>query len=315
MTQTNAPLDASVIICTFNRADSLYDTLCAVQRQETHPERNWEVIVVDNNSNDHTRSVVEAVQGEWPLLRYTFEANQGLSHARNHGIALAKGQVILFTDDDVLPEADWVETTLNGLVRYDADACGGYIAPIWETPPPNWLNERFYGFLAIRTERQDDFVIQAHRDLPFGANMAFKHDVFDRVGTFDVRRGRMGQALFGGEDLDMFERLLAAGFKVVFLGRSRVHHKVESYRLKKQYFRRWRRQTSRNIAMSKGVIGDRRLLNVPLYMIPQFGRALWRAIQARLFLTEDEVLHRDMIVNHFVGTFQGLLAFRNKTHG
>jgi len=84
---------------------------------------------VDNNSKDHTRQLIEEFQHEWPLLRYEFEGKQGLSHARNHGIAAARGDILLFTDDDVLPEPDWMEVTLAGLEKHCADACGGYIAP------------------------------------------------------------------------------------------------------------------------------------------------------------------------------------------
>ena len=130
MSMDDTAMDASIVVCTYNRAESLRDTLRALQALQADPGRRWEVIVVDNNSKDHTKAVVEEVQRGWPLLRYAFEGAQGLSHARNHGIGCARGAVILFTDDDVLPEPDWLETTLAGLARYGADACGGFIAPI-----------------------------------------------------------------------------------------------------------------------------------------------------------------------------------------
>ena len=223
-------LNASIVVCTYNRAESLRDTLRALQALQAAPGRSWELIVVDNNSKDHTKAVVEEAQAAWPVLRYEFEGAQGLSHARNHGIACARGEVILFTDDDVLPESEWLETTLAGLENHGAQACGGYIAPIWESPPPPWLTERFYGFLAVRTDRSDDHCVTADTPLPFGANMAFRRQVFDRVGLFDTSRGRKGAVLASGEDGEMFERILAAGMKVMFLGGSRVHHKVESFR-------------------------------------------------------------------------------------
>ena len=223
-------LDASIVVCTYNRAESLRDTLAALRAQQCVTSLDWEVIIVDNNSKDHTPTVVETAQSSWPLLRYEFEGAQGLSHARNHGIACARGKVILFTDDDVLPEPDWLETTLDGMARHDADACGGFIAPIWETPPPTWLTERFYGFLAVRIDRTDDHRITDTGKTPFGANMAFRRHVFEQVGLFDTNRGRKGAVLASGEDGDMFERILAAGLKVMFLGQSRVHHKVESFR-------------------------------------------------------------------------------------
>lgn len=299
-------MDASIIVCTYNRAKSLSDTLRALKAQQPAAGRDWEVIVVDNNSKDDTRQVVAEYQTEWPLLRYEFEGNQGLSHARNHGIAAARGDILLFTDDDVLPEPEWLETTLGGLEKYKADACGGYIAPIWESTPPDWLTERFHGFLAVRTERHDDYAITSSSDAPFGANMAFRREVFQKVGGFDTSRGRKGNVLASGEDGELFERILSAGFMAVFLGQSRVHHKVESFRLTKRYFRRWRFQTSRNIAQSRGITGERRLFNIPLYVFPQFLRAVARTLWGYVSQPKDEAFNREMVVCHFLGTIQGL---------
>ena len=305
-------MDASVIVCTYNRADSLRDTLRALYAQRTSSARSWEVIVVDNNSGDHTRQTVELFRQDWPDLRYEFEMQQGLSHARNHGISVASGEVLLFTDDDVLPEPDWLETTLGGLEKYNADACGGYIAPIWEAPPPPWLTERFYGFLAVRTDRSDVYPITQPGQAPFGANMAMRKKVFEQVGQFDTSRGRKGKVLASGEDGEMFERILAANLKTVFLGQSRVHHKVEAFRVTKRYLRSWRFQTSRNLAISKGLPGNRRVFNIPIYLFPQFFRAAMRALVGRLVHPSDEAFNREIVICHFLGTFQGLWQTRSE---
>ncbi|CAG9932783.1 glycosyltransferase [Candidatus Nitrotoga arctica] len=304
-------MDASVIVCTYNRGESLRDTLRALKAQQPVARREWEVIVVDNNSNDHTQQVIAEFQREWPLLRYEFEGEQGLSHARNHGIAAAQGDILLFTDDDVLPESDWMEVTLAGLEQYSADACGGYIAPIWEVPPPGWLTERFHGFLAVRTERSDDYDITSPSQAPYGANMAFRREVIQKVGGFDTSRGRKGKVLASGEDIELFERILSAGLKSMFLGQSRVRHKVESFRLTKRYFRRWRFQTSRNIAQSKNIAGERRLLNIPLYVFPQFLRAVVRMLWGHMTQPRDEAFNREMVVCHFLGLMQGLYRSRS----
>jgi len=303
-------MDASIIVCTYNRADSLKDTLEALHKQQAVTCKDWEVIIVDNNSTDHTRQVVESVQQNWPELHYVFEKNQGLSHARNLGIACAKGEVILFTDDDVLPEPEWLETTFSGMNKYNADACGGFIAPIWETQPPKWLTERFYGFLAVRTERSDDYPIVEPGQAPFGANMAFKKNVFEKVGLFDTSRGRKGKVLASGEDGEMFERVLKAGLKSMFLGQSRVHHKVESFRVTKRYFRRWRYQSSLNIAVSRGLSGERRLFNIPLYVFPQLLRATARMLWGKVTQASDEAFNREIVVFHFLGMMKGLFQSR-----
>lgn len=299
-------MDASVIVCTYNRAASLAQTLRCLAAQQVRPDLVWEVVVVDNNSRDDTRSVVQAASALNPLVRYEFESSQGLSHARNHGIEVSQGRVILFTDDDVCPEPDWVATVLSEMDRLLCDACGGYIAPVWEKTPPAWLTERFYGYLAIRMDTRGPFPITEAADAPFGANMAFRRHVFEKVGAFDTNRGRKGAELASGEDGELFERILKAGFKAMWLPNARVHHKVEAFRVEKRYFRSWRYQTSRNLAHVRGMPGERRLLGIPLYLGPQTVRAGWNWLSAKLTAPADEAFQREIILFHFLGTLRGL---------
>ena len=301
-----ATLDCSVIVCTYNRAASLADTLRALQAREIPSGLRWEVVVVDNNSKDGTREVVATAERQFPQLRYLFQPLQGLSHARNLGITEARGEYLLFTDDDVLPESDWLRATLEGIRAHAADACGGYIAPIFEVPPPHWLTERFYGFLAVRTDRTDDYPITEPSQAPFGANMAMHRRVFATVGLFDTSRGRTGKVLASGEDGELFERLLGAGLKAVFLGGARVRHKVEAFRLTKPYLRKWRYQSSRNIAVSRGLAGERRFLGVPLFVFPQTLRAAVRVFAGHLLCAPDEAFNRELVFCHFVGLIEGL---------
>ncbi len=304
-------LGASVIVCSYNRAQLLVKTLEALRRQSIPAGLTWEVIVVDNNSRDDTRQVVERAAASWPELRYEFEPKQGLSHARNRGVRCARGKTILFTDDDVLPEPDWVEQALAGLERFQADACGGYIAPIWEEPPPAWPTSRFHGFLAIRMEENRSYEMGASSQTPFGANMAMRRGVFDRVGLFDTSRGRVGDVLASGEDGEIFDRILGSGARVVFLHDARVHHRIEAFRLHKRYFRRWCMQTSRNLVQNRGLPGERTLFGIPYYVFPQFVRAVVRALTARLAGPPDQAFFKEILVWHFIGLMQGL--YRNRS--
>lgn len=306
-------IDASVIVCTYNRARSLARTLNSLQAQLVPGGVEWEVVVVDNNSSDDTRAMLATLEANCPRLHYVHEPQQGLAHARNRGIAASRGAVLLFTDDDVAPEEDWMHRILDGMATTGCDACGGYIAPVWESPPPAWLTERFHGFLAIRAERSDSYEITPGSTPPFGANMAFRRDVFERFGGFDVLRGRRGHVLAGGEDIEMFERVLAGGGKVMFFGDARVHHAVESYRLRKRYFRRWRYQTSRNLAERRGFPGERRVLGVPLYLFPQSARAIARALLARISQPADEAFMQEIIAWHFLGSIEGLVRTRRRS--
>lgn len=308
-------LDCSVIVCTYNRSQSLADTLRALRALTVPPTLSWELVVVDNNSKDDTRAVVDSAAADFPQLRYLFQPLQGLSHARNMGIEAARGDVLLFTDDDVLPEPDWLTRIVAGMREHGADACGGYIAPIFEMPPPRWLTPRFHGFLAVRAERTDDYSIESAGQAPFGANMAVRRTVFDRIGRFDVTRGRTGEVLASGEDGELFERILAAGLPVWFLGSARVHHKVEAFRLTKRYLRRWRYQNSRNIALSRGLAGERRAFGVPLFVFPQTLRAALRVVTGHLVESSDEAFNREMVLCHFIGVIEGLYQRARRGYG
>lgn len=301
----------SVIVCTFNRAESLRETLSALARQRLPEDRPWELVVVDNNSTDATRAVVAEFSAlSTVAIRYVFETRQGLSHARNRGIRESRGELLLFTDDDVRPAPDWLQTLSQSMLDHGCDGAGGWIGPLWEVPPPAWLTERFYGFLAIRTDEGDARRVQTSDDPPFGANMGFRRAVFDRIGDFDVELGRHGTATVGGEEWDLFQRLLAVGGKVMYFPAARVHHEIPRERIRKSYFRRWRFENSRHQARLHDVPGDRRILGIPPYLLLQTFDSIRRAIWARATAPADEGFHKEMLVCHFFGAIMGLLDRR-----
>ncbi len=299
-------MDASIVICTYQRADSLNITLGCLAAQRVPEEFAWEVLVVDNNSTDHTRATVDGWETRLPNLRYLFEPRQGLSHARNLGIKESQGKYLLFTDDDVCPAPDWLSRMVQAMEHTGCAAAGGYIAPDWERPPPAWLTPRFYGFLALKIEQGEPHPLKADDPLPFGANMAFRRNLFDQIGVFDIHRGRQGKTLASGEDGELFQRILAAGLPVWYFPQARVRHRIEGFRLRRRYFWRWRYHTSRNLALTHGVPSGRKIGGIPLYLVPQTLRAFVRALAAPLAVPGDEAVHRQMMLAHFLGTLAGL---------
>jgi len=301
-------VSASIIVCTYNRHKSLQHTLNCIAAQIVSQEVTWEVIVVDNNSSDRTREIVQAYQKAKviPCLRYEFEEKQGLSHARNRGIRSAHGDVVLFTDDDVCPEPDWVQRVLEGMDSYNCDACGGCIAPVWEAPAPQWLTDRFYGFLALRIDENGPRFVTEASDMPYGANMAFRRCVFERIGVFDSNLGRKGSFLASGEEIDLFKRLIASGGNVMYHPQARVHHHIEAFRMKKKYFRRWRFQTSYNKVQLFDIPGKRRIFGIPLYLFPQLFKATLKALVGRLHLPSDKAFFYEILVCHNLGYICGL---------
>lgn len=237
----------STIICTYNRCESLKDTLRAVSLQTVPEGYSLETIVVDNNSKDQTRGVVEEMKSlyRWPLL-YVFEGQQGLSAARNKGLSQASGSLIFFTDDDVMPEENWVVETLRGFDELKVDALGGKILPVWEVPAPEWMEkghqrEQIWGMYALLDKGNDPVVADtAEGGLFYGANMSFKKEVLDQLGNFRTDLGVIGNKRRLDDDTEMLQRLYAAGKRIGYWPASVVHHKVPKERMTLSYIRNWR---------------------------------------------------------------------------
>src|SRR3982750_3874969 len=128
----------SVVIATYNRAADLRETLTSLAALRTLAP--WELIVVDNNSTDDTRDVVQTAAATFPVpLTYVFEQEQGRSPALNAGIRQARGEIVVTTDDDVRVESDWLDRTGGAIERLHCDYVGGRVLPIWGGPRPAGL--------------------------------------------------------------------------------------------------------------------------------------------------------------------------------
>lgn len=229
----------SVVIATYDRASDLRDTLASLAG--LRPDGPWEVIVVDNNSTDGTRHVVEAAAAGFPApLRYLVEREQGRSPALNAGIRLAQGDIIVTTDDDVRVEADWLNRAAEGLDRLACDYVGGRVLPIWGGPRPAWLpNRGGKHWAVIALLDYGTAPIEFGARVPLGVNMAFRRSAFDRAGRLDPQTGRKAGTLLGQEVREWCIRARAAGLRGFYVPEMVVQHIIPASRLNKAYFRRW----------------------------------------------------------------------------
>ncbi len=206
-------MDISIIVCTYNRCSSLGDTLQALKKQQFSKDISVELIIVDNNSKDKTREVVEKeiVNSPFPV-RYVFEPEQGICAARNCAIKESKGDLIIFTDDDVIPRENWVQAFWDGYQQYNADCMGGRIDLLWLADPPKWLlnNSVFLGHLGVLDHGSNHVVSDNfNANLIYGSNMAFRRSCFDELGVFLNGLGVKGKKLIRGEETEMVERFIS----------------------------------------------------------------------------------------------------------
>ncbi|MDD3179713.1 MAG: glycosyltransferase [Opitutaceae bacterium] len=222
----------TVAICTYNRAEFLRQTLAGLARQD-YPAAALEILVIDNNSRDDTRAVVASFASAVPAPRHVLETRQGLDHARNRAIAEARGDIILFGDDDILVEPDWVRQMA---APFAADSnrrigcVGGEVVPVFPDGLPEWVAE-WHSPLAFRA----DCGPLSARQVPMGANLAFPMWVFARVGVFATALDRSGRNLFSGGDAEMVRRVRAAGCEIWFAPAARVLHQMPASRTTMRY--------------------------------------------------------------------------------
>lgn len=229
----------SVVIATYNRAADLRDTLQSLAGLA--PDGPWEVIVVDNNSSDDTRAVVEQAASRFPVeLRYMFEPRPGRSPALNAGIRAARGSIIATTDDDVRVPPDWLNRAAQGLGQLECDFVGGRVLPVWRGPRPAWLpNHGGKQWAVIALLDYGPSPLEFGTRVPLGVNMAFTRDAFERAGLLDPDIGRRAGTLLGQEVREWCIRARKAGLRGYYVPELMLHHIIPAERLSKRYFRRW----------------------------------------------------------------------------
>jgi glycosyltransferase involved in cell wall biosynthesis len=240
-------MNLSVILCSYNRATLLDKALRSLEQVRQPPGLSWELLLVDNNSNDNTKAVVEAAISRRILpCRYLFEPRQGKSNALNTGIAQAKANILAFTDDDVVFDAGWLGALWKPFHDPTCLGIGGQIVPAWTNPRPRWYTETgpYTLMTAIIRYQFGDQLMPVEKP-PWGANMAFRREAFTRYGSFDPRLGPMGNTLMRGEDVSLGRRMLAAGERLLYVPDAIVYHPVEPERLRKGYFQAYYYQQGR----------------------------------------------------------------------
>jgi len=235
-------MDITVVVCTYNRSNSLPATLDSIAAQLMPQSVAWEAIVVDNNSTDGTRALSESYCRRYPgVFRYVFEQQQGLSRARNAGIRAAAGEIVVFTDDDIIAETTWLDRLTEPLRDRTWSGGGGRVVPPQDLKLPDWLtvggDRDLVGALLPIFDLGDQS--GEMKRPPYGANMAFRKNMFEKHGTFRVDLGHCGGKLLSGEDTDFGNRLISAGERLHYEPTAVVHHPVPEDRLSKKYFRNW----------------------------------------------------------------------------
>ncbi len=225
----------SIIICTYNRAQYIGETLRRLANN--HYNEKWELLLIDNNSTDSTASICNTFATQYPAVpfRYLVETQQGLSYARNRGIQEAKGNWLVFLDDDAFVGENYLDCLSQYIQEIpQLDAFGGRIYPLFEDGiVPSWLGKWSASWLSAIDK--GDKVCLFTKDYPIGANMGFSKRIADQCGLFNTSLGRSGKNLIGGEEKDYFNRIKALNATIYYLPDIAVEHCIPTSRTTDEY--------------------------------------------------------------------------------
>ncbi len=273
-TEPPTDLDVSVVLCTYDRAEVLPNALDSLLHQDPGNLR-YEIVLVDNNSTDATRAVVDSfVARGCQNLRYVFEPKQGKAHALNSGILSSRAPIIAFTDDDVTVAPTWVATIKRTLDDHPEVECvGGRVLPRWRHSPPSWLTREHWGPLALLDYGDQPFYVTASKRLCLiGANTAFRKDIFSRIGLLAPHVQTMKREV-ATEDHEILLRLWRSGGQGLYTPHLLVMSEIAGDRLTKHYHRRWHERNGRFTAIMRDEGFERthvaRVFGVPAWLYRQ----------------------------------------------
>jgi len=305
-----------VIIPTYNRQERLGRTLDSLLAAEVPQGLSVRVTVVDNNSKDRTRELVESRVTDFEgRLDYLFEPRQGRSHALNAGIEATRGDFVGMIDDDEEIDPRWYQQAYSALTKEGVDFVGGPYFPNWGAPRPAWLPRKYAGVIGwIDGGSRVVAYGENYPGILMGGNAIISRAMFEKVGLYSTSLGRTDKRLLAGEDEDMYYRLLGAGARGLYLPDLIIYHYIPPERLTKEYFRRW--CFWRGVS-SATIDKDRPspvayLAGVPRYLYGEAARGLLRMMKSAVSPAKDpeRSFSSELAFWDFAGFFYGKYFYK-----
>lgn len=287
----DAALDVSILFATRDRADQLRETLAAYKALDTQG-LTWELIVVNNDSSDATSVILQQAKQTLPLTVLHVTAG-GQNRARNHAVDRVRGALVVFTDDDVIPEPDCIKAYHAAAARWPDDAIfGARITPRFPPDTPPWLTRPDFTFsstaFARYAPRDDEGPVKTH---PYGPSFALR-----RAGVIGRRfpehlGPQAGSYAMGGEAAYLGS-LAREGYRYIYVPAAQVWHVVRPEQTDASWLFRRARNKGRGQVYLPSDKKPRRLYvrGVPLKLLLAVGRAWLRTNLARWFAPHERYI-------------------------
>jgi len=301
-------IEASIIICTYNRDRYLSDALESFPKQSLSAER-FEIIVVNNNCTDGTAKICSDFSKRNPLLNFVevVEERQGLSNARNKGIQSANSEIIAFMDDDAIATDDYIEQILFYKKKYsDYNAFGGKVIPVYEGgEEPEWMS-KYLERLVSKVDYGDKPKRFPLGKYPVGCNMIFRKHLFDKYGGFNPELKERS------DDKYIFSKLYKNGEIALYTPGIFLYHNIESFRTQKEFIIKL---SQKNGVEERNRVKDRGYISFFLKLIDYFIKLGISYLLAIGFLLKRERIKGKYLImvfkNSIIGYLRGNLKDEN----
>lgn len=307
-TGSKQAVDITMLVCTYNRCNDLRELLETALAQDTGNKFTYEVLVVDNNSTDETRHVVEQfIADGHQNLRYLFEGKQGKSHALNSGLEAIRGWAYVITDDDFILPNNWLHGIYEGFRDHaDVSFVSGKVLPLWRAEPPAWLTKENWSAIALADYGDESFLTdQDHQKCLLAC--AFRLADVKAVQGYHQELGPAKTRTGGTEDLDLLIRLWASGRTGLYLPGIHFYHKVEPDRLSREYHRKWHTDHGRSYAIMRVPEAEQasfRLFDIASYMYREVVVESLRWLGCMVRGRADEAFSHETRLRFYSGFFR-----------
>jgi len=300
-----------VVIPTYNRSDLLPHCLRSLAVAAPPPGLKVGITVVDNNSTDGTRAIVESWTQQFAgRLSYLFEQEQGRSAALNKGIICSESDLVGFIDDDEEIDETWYQSVYEAFTEPEVDFIGGPYIPKWQMDPPAWLPPDHQGAIGLVDAGPE--IIPYDENYPgilMGGNAVIRRSAIEKVGLYSTSLGRRGERLLAGEDEDMYRRLLASGARGQYLPHLKIYHLIPASRLTRKYYRQWCfwRGVSCGVLDRTQPQNVSYLLGIPRYLFGDATRGLlgWLTAPVRASIDSSKAFSHQLAIWDLAGFFYG----------
>ena len=294
-------VDLSVIIVTYNRCEILSLTLSSFLKLKKLPF-DYEILVIDNNSNDLTKCVVDNFSTILPL-RYVFEPKQGQNNGRNAGITQALGGVLVYIDDDISVDEKWISSVFESTLRFpEGKFFGGKIFPSFPVGTSDWKkNSSYSSFVYAIHDLGEDEVVYPDKSSPCGGHFWIRSEVFSENLKFDDHIGPYKNKRISGGEIEFFERLKTFGIKPIYVPSAVVTHRIQPFQTSKRYL------LKRSYASGRGFVYIYRnssyplILGVPRFLLRQFIENCFSSISFYIKGDIKSSFERLMTASHRLG--------------